>query len=525
MLLQFAALLQAPLPQVPPATPPPPAAPRAAVVTIALDAADAGDRDFLAVAKAAAKFHGAPQLAWDGTDDAALRTRLLGHGSPPAVLFFVRPERFDVTLHRRILLALAGLDDDPCADAAFGYLTARDGKALAALWARTEELHRQGLRGRIWHSAGVASGMQSTIYRGHRSELERAAGFAGDSYYFGIVEQDPDVRAFVRRALPQLAQANVLEWSGNGDPQGIWLFDGDRNLQREKHWDYEPGKVGQDPGGAMPRLLAADVRTMQLPGTIVWSGTCHAAATHRVVLEGDIVSTFGRAERGTVHLLPLDQSLGLSFLDAGAVALLAPVGPNHGMSAMRESEFALREGASLGEAVKSSWDDVLLAARGPLRLDLVEGGKFVDRGEHVMQGGGANRVLLGDPTLRPFAATRDPREQVAVERTGGGAFTVRVDWAQGFHARAWDMYGTDRERGACVPVRVAVDGLLPAGCTAVRAEAAATGAGGEVLPFAMAHAVLERFAGRRFLHLQANAPRAAVDGQEQHVVFRVAPAR
>lgn len=101
---------------------------------------------------------------------------------------------------------------------------------------------------------------------------------------------------------------------------------------------------------------------------------------------------------------------------------------------------------------------------------------------------------------------------------------MRVVWAKGFHARAWDMFGSDAQRSACVPVRLAADELLPAACTAVRVEVLASGDDGP-LPFQFTHAVFESFAGRRWLHLQANAPRAAVDGKAQRVEFRVTPAR
>lgn len=479
------------------------------VVPIGMEREDAVDREFLGVAEQAAKFHDAQRFSWDGGDTAPLVERLKSaQPQPTALLFVVRPERFDRTLHRRILLALCRLDDDPLVDATFGYLTARDGQALRALWERTEALHGKGLSSRTWHSAGVAGGMRSTIYGGHRTELEKSAGFTGDSYYFGCLEVDPDVRKFVEGALPKLAQAGVLEWSGNGDPQGIWLFDGARNLDRSKHWEYDPARVGADPEGAMPRITAELVRAMKLQRAVVWSGACHGAATGRIDLEGDIVSTFGRAAPGTVHQLPLEQSFGLALLDAGAAALLAPVGPNHGMSAMRESEFALREGASLGEAVKSSWDDVLLACGGDLRLDLRIDGVLVDAGEPIMQGGGANRVLLGDPTLRPFDATRDAREAVTVERGEQGRFRVQVEWKSGFHARAWDMYGADRERGFALPVRIDVGDLLPTSAKTVRCSVAVTDDKGAAVDFTFTHAVLEHFAGRRYLHLQANAPRA-----------------
>lgn len=493
-----------------------------AVVSIALDAAEPADADFLAVAGAASAFHKAQQLTWDGIETAVLLRELASLSPlPDAILFVLRPERFDVMLHRRILLALQKLDDDPMVDVAFGYLTARDGKALRDLWARTEAVHRQGLTSRVWRSVSVASGMRSRVYPGLRSELHSKAGFHGDTTYLGIVEADPEVREVVARELPRLADAGVISFSGNGDPQGIWLFDGKRNLDRSLHWDYEPQRVGADPESVMPRLLAADLHAVRLASPIVWSGTCHSAATHRVYLEGDIVSTFGRAPVGTVHPMPLTESLGLAILDAGAVALLAPVGPNHGISAMREATFALQNGASLGEVLKSTYDDVVLAARGNLQLDVHGDRGRRAAGEQIMQGGGANRVLIGDPTLRPFAATSDPREVVRVLPGEQGGLVVEVAWAKGFHAHGWDMYGTDREHGAAVPVRLLVDNLLPASTHQVQVAVEAT-ADGKSVPIVLGHAVLEHFRGRRYLHLQANGARSVIEGKELRVRFAVA---
>lgn len=497
---------------------------RVAVVSVGIDDPAPSHQGFRAVAKAAVAFHRAVALAWDGRDAAALRRQLLELGPgrlPTDVLLVVPPERFDVMLHRSVLLALCTLDDDPFVDAAFGWVTARDGAAVQALWQRTEAVHGKGLRSHVWHSAAVASGMKSTRYAGNRSALERAAGFAGDSFYFGCVEKDPDVLAFVDRALPVLSQAAVLEFSGNGDPQGIWLFDGNRNRDRSKHWDYAPERVGSDPGGEMPRLMADRVRQLQLDGAVVWDGACHSAATCRVYVEGDIVSTFGKAPAGTVYELPPPQSFALAVLDAGAVALLAPVGPNHGLAVMRETETALRGGASLGEAVKASWDAVVMGAGGVPKLDLVVDGKLVKDGEQIMQGGGANRALLGDPTLRPFKATIDAREGVDVRPGEDGTFTVDVTWAEGFHATGWDMYGIDRHRGACLAVRVP----LPGAATAFDVAVTAVGADGKALPYTFTRALVETFAGQRYLHLQANGARDAVEGKAVTLHFAVSPRR
>ncbi|MBL8735029.1 MAG: hypothetical protein JNL12_01250 [Planctomycetes bacterium] len=490
------------------------------VVEVVVDSARAEQRGFTAVAKRAATFHRATVLRWNGEDGAVLAGLLREAGAPTNVLLVVPPAEFDVMLHRRTLLALMQLDSDPFVDASFGWITARDGAAVEALWERIERLHRDGPKSKVWHSIAVASNMKSAVYAGHRSDLEKAAGFTGDSVYLGTVEHDEDVLAFFDRFAPELGRAAVVEWSGNGDPQGIWLFGDRRNLDRTKHWPYDPQKVGHDPNGEMPRLGADRIRRLALDGAVVWSGTCHAGATHRVYVEADIVSTFGSAEPGTVHRLQPDESLGLAMLDAGAASFAASVGPNHGMSGMRETEFALRNGASLGEALKSTYDDVVLAAGGLPKLDLLVAGELVAAGERIMQGGGCNRALFGDPTLRPFAATRDPRETVVVREGRDGGLEIEVRRVEGFHATAWDMYGDDRQGGHQIQVRVPLSDSEgdsePAPLAEVRIVAA-----GRVVPGVVVACVVERFAGLRFLHLKATAARTALDGKATTATFVV----
>src|SRR6185436_16446753 len=226
---------------------------------------------------------------------------------------------------------------------------------------------------------------------------------------FSELQSDPDCLAFVARSLPKLAKAGVISMTGNGDPQGVWLFDGNRNLDPKCHWPFDPARVGEDKEGVMPRILAARYAALDASRPVVWSGTCHSAATHRVFVEGDIVSTFGKTDGATVYALPPDESLALGLISGGAVALLAPIGANHGYAVDLEAEFALEHGASLGETIKSTWDDVFLQARGELKLVIPrEGAKYDAWAEPVMQGGGANRALLGDPTLRPFEQAAPP---------------------------------------------------------------------------------------------------------------------
>ena len=116
---------------------------------------------------------------------------------------------------------------------------------------------------------------------------------------------------------------------------------------------------------------AADYfRKLQLQDPIVWSGVCHQGALSRVFVENDITSTFGRVEHSTLHRLPTQESISLAMIDAGATAFIVPIADNHGMSVSREVNFGLTHGASLGEVLKSTYDDVYLATRGKLKLGI-----------------------------------------------------------------------------------------------------------------------------------------------------------
>jgi len=270
----------------------------------------------------------------------------------------------------------------------------------------------------------------------------------------------------------------------------------------------------------MPRITADFLAPLHLGRPICWSGVCHAGATQRVFVEGDIVSTFGRTDRATVYELRPGESFCLALLDAGAAAFLCPIAANHGMSVSREVDFALENGATLGETIKSTWDDVFLAAGGAPELALQVAGEPTRRDGQVMQGGGANRILIGDPSLAPFAATPHPLERVEVKRTKQG-FDVEVTWKKGFHSRGWDMYGTDRTRDWCIRARVSIDDLVKPRGGRVTTTVEVFDAAGNPLPHVLTRAEPEAFRGHRYLHLQANAPRAGLAGEFRRAVFHV----
>jgi tetratricopeptide (TPR) repeat protein len=481
----------------------------------------ATNRAFRQVAEKAAAFHEGSVIDFDGRDFDGLRKRL-AQAKPRNVLYVVPPDVLDVNLHRRLLLLSGGLDDDIFPDFAFGYLTARDAKAVAALWERTVQLHRNGPVSKRWIRTAVRRA-KPYVSRFTIDDLARAAGFTGDAVYWGTEGTREEKLAFVQKNLRLLEAAAVIAMTGCGDPQGTWLFADSRNAERDKHWDFDPEKVGHDPDGEMPRITADHIRKLRLRmSPIVFTGVCHAGATRRVFVEGDIVSTFGRTKGiSTLYELDPDESYCLAIIDAGAVAYFCPIGANHGASVGRETTFLLTEGASLGETIKSTYDELYLASRGNLVLDIQKEGEAHRGTEYVMQGGGANRILIGDPALKPYPPTHHPKESVEIRNRTDKGFEVVVTWEKGYHTRAWDMYREDSRRDWCVRARIDLDGLVPKQAVAITAQVHATGLDGRPLPYVMTHAEPETHHGRRFLHLQATAPRKPVAYKHVQAVFRV----
>ena len=496
---------------------------RTAVLFVGDPVASEEHRRFVAVARRIASEVGTPLVSVE-RDGAAWA---LAHLEPDVALVVVPPDLLDAGLHRGLLLAVRAFDADPFVDAELGYLTASDPDALAAAWDRSEEVRTNGPSSKKWIEGFVTSGMASTVYAERIHGLARVAGFHGHGLAFACVESDPNVLTFVDERLPDVDGCAVLSLTGNGDPQGVWLFDGRRNLDRSLHRPYAAERVGDDPDGAMPRILADRWRERDLAGAIVWSGTCHSAVCERAWVEGDIVSTFGRVEAPTLHRLERDESLGLAFLDAGAVALLAPIGANHGMAVDREQRFAFTTGESLGAVIKSTYDDLVVANGAFPALGVPDGtpaNMAAWEREPIMAGGGANRILIGDPRLRPFDAVASPTESVrAAWDEQRERLVVEVAWSTGFHAAAWDMYGTRRDADWRVVARVEVDPQrFPIDARLeVTAFEAAHPESGDPLPYAAARALVEHHRGRAFVHLVANAPRETTAYQGVDARFEV----
>ena len=438
---------------------------------------------------------------------------------PRYVALVLKPEDIDSNLQREMIALSTRMDDDPFCDFAFGFITGATADDAVGLVDRSLRVQKEGLRKKIVETA-VTSGVKSYTIEGQPSR--ELPDFTEDHVYWSCVEADPNVLNFVKEHLKKLSGNGVVVFSGCGDPEAIWLFADQRNMARDKHWPFDPKKVGDDPKGEMPRIFAGQLRGIDLGGAVVWSGTCHSGVLHRAFIEGDIVSTFGRVDNVTEYTIPEGRSLGLTILGDGPSAFLGPIGANHGFACNVEMERAAITGWPLGDIMRSRYNEIILAAGNRLDIESYEVGKPESR-EDPMRGGGANRTLFGDPLFAPFPGTgKEPIEKLVRPKVEpmakGGGLTVRCKVVDGNSSMFWDMFGSDRQG----PGRIYTTVELPVGAGEVgEVTATAKSASGEAITITKCRWGVERIDGKRICHLQANADKDAISAVGTVVEFKV----
>jgi hypothetical protein len=391
----------------------------------------AADDPFHAVAERVAMHRKAEVLAFDPADLEPLRTAL-AERAPRFVTVVAKPEVIDTNFIRRFLMMSTKLDEDFFPDFAWGLVTGATAADALKFFEGIVKAENVGLPKRFLRS--FVTSQCSAAGDSGPSWLKKA-GWITDALGLGYEDRGA-LEEFAPAHLPDLAGRGLIQMTGCGDPERIWLFSDQRNMDRAKHWPYDPAKVGQNPGDEMFWIDAPMLAGLDLWPAVLTSGTCHCGSLDRVFVEGDIVSTFGTSEKVEVYRIPPGKSLGLAYLASGVTAAILPVGPNHGWRTNVEVCRMFATGAPLGEVMKSCYDELVLANGGEVKLGLYdEAGNDADHGiQAIMQGGAANRVLYGDPAFAPFPKVEGLASPVVRGPAKGpdGALRFEVEVTQPF---------------------------------------------------------------------------------------------
>ncbi|MHC4342917.1 MAG: hypothetical protein ACYSX0_22235 [Planctomycetota bacterium] len=408
------------------------------------------------------------------------------------VAVFVEPGEMDVNLVRKLIVLSTLMDEDPFCDFAFGFFTATAPEKVKAFVQRAIRADKKGVKP---YSMRLSASNISRLYPSY-SFLD---GVPGESWF--VAQGDI---AYAEKAMAEFGRAGFVHFGGCADPEGIWLFDDKRNLDRSKHWPYDPDTVGQDPEGEMPRVTAEHFRALKLDHAVVWTHACHIGSVGRIWVEGDIVSTFGRCEKVEEYRIPESRSVGIAIIESGASAYIAPLGPNFGAQSAIEQTFAAETGAPLGDVLRHAYHDVVMDTGGhPERIGIYVTGKPArwDPDGFVNYNSPHNRALYGDPLFRPFGDRRAPATvRVESQEDADGIDLVFRLEKSGYLGRTW--YGNrghkDPGRGRIyevIPLRAAPSDLAVDASKAQNSK-------GESFVISNTTALVERIDGKVYLHLQ-----------------------
>jgi len=321
---------------------------------------------------------------------------------PHYVALVTRPETIHTNFIRQFLMMSTRVDEDPFSDFAWGVITAVSAEDAVRFVENMIRAEKEGLPKEVMNSyVSVKCKATKKTAPGWLHQ----AGYTQSDLCFGIENSPDDLTEFIDKHIKDLEGCGLVRMTGCGDPERIWLFNDQRNMDKSKHWDYDPKKVGSNPDKEMQWIDAEKIRTLNLYPAVLTSGVCHGGALKKVFVENDIISTFGRTKKVEVYDMPKQMSLGLAYLSSGLTAAILPVGPNHGWRTCVETGYIFQTGAPLGEVMKIGHDELVLAYNGPIELGLHVPNSHEDADPDInaiMRGGAANRVLYGDPAYAPF---------------------------------------------------------------------------------------------------------------------------
>ena len=457
---------------------------------------------------------------WEG-DWGALE-ELLSRERPTWLALVLAPGSIDANLPRRLVPILTRFDEDPFVDCAFGIVTGATDDDAERFVHNVVRASKANLPLRRFEATSVVVDECRRIEGGARpGPVARAL----DTTSLWVTGKDPQWAPFLERHRGAARGSGYVEWGHCGDSQGIWLFSMYRNMERDKHWEYAPEKVGWDPSGEMPRMTPALLLTgVDLFPAVVVNGSCHSGVTRDTIVAADIVSTFGdTGGRVRFHPIAPHESFPLMAIAHGATAYIAPLAANNANRAAIEEWLILAGGTPLGQVMKRTYDELVMgSAQGVLSFELFRDGEPAPR-ESPMFHDTVQRVLFGDPAFLPWREPVATTHRVEVERVDGekgegAALRISVAWDRlADDPWVWDPWLERRDpRGARGRIYELIPlAQEPAGAPRVEVLEAFTIKGqGRTAIGLEAFALLERdLAGRPVLHLKASGRREDLDAR------------
>ncbi|MFH2002884.1 MAG: M56 family metallopeptidase [Planctomycetota bacterium] len=379
---------------------------------------------YFAAAELLADYRNAEIIRFDTHDLPSLLEKLKKR-APRFVAAVVKPEGIDTHFVRQFCMMSARVDSDPFCDFAWGLITGATASDATCFVENIIRADREGVPKRFFESCVVESHSQA-IYDCSPAWLQDS-GFVSDRIEFGLEDAHNELAAFTETHLVDFEHRGIIQITGCGDPERIWLFDEHKVDPKIKRRDSDPVMVGRNPGDELLWIDAQRIRRLDLYPAVLSCGTSDSGTVRKAFVRNNLVSEPGCDTGTAVYDIPPGKSLCLAFLSAGVTAAFLPVGPTHGWRTCVEVNRTLNSGAPLGEVMKSCYDELVLAGCGPIDLSLLDPDSEAEPSGDVyalMREDAASRILYGDPAFTPFQDTQSRALEVDLAPSGDGSYTL-----------------------------------------------------------------------------------------------------
>lgn len=394
--------------------------------------------------------------------------------NPDYALIFILPEELDVNVAWNWLLASTKIDDDPFVDIRSGFITGATPAAAKAFIQRIVDVHegRLKLPGKMIDQLGGNTEMARDAFN------QMAGSFMIPVYTerFGVETITHGVQGFSQQRLNSMNGAGILHFGGHGYPDRI-----------------------------VDTLNGVYVRKLVLSPCVVFNGACYTGVTSCWfdVTSGQLVEK--RVEPNLCFAL--------GMLEQPVVGYLAALHPDHGIPVYQEMEYLAYSGATLGDAIKHTYDGVVLGNGGKLPdlPTLSAGMQLAWSPRQIMLKGTAARVLFGDPTLAPMASfTRKPFTFATTTAEPGLLKIVATLQNPMLKATFTNTFENGLSGNSPFNDRALLKIELPEGQTKVSdVRLDKIGAGGSPLQGQIVGYAVEHDEGRNFLHVHIDVPSTA----------------
>jgi len=318
-------------------------------------------------------------------DDLPVAEEKLKKFNPYYVQLVILPEELDVNFNWRWLKMIARLDKDPFVDTRTGFITGKSPEDAFNFVQRISKAVSGELKlpAKMVDNLGPNPQMGANFFN----------NFKG-SFFVPVLENKMGIesishgnKGYKNEWLKMMNDAGIVHFGGHGYPDRI-----------------ENG------------LNVSQVSQVELAPCVIFSGVCYTGVV------GKYFEMFTSGDKVSAKKIEPPESFCLQLLTNNVIGYLAALHPDHGIPVYQEMEHMALKGASLGEAIKYTYDGVVLGNGGkmPDFEVLLDG----DKSPHwtptdVMLKGTASRILFGDPSLKIMNSLDAPKLlKYTVERRG-----------------------------------------------------------------------------------------------------------